>query len=647
MQRCATIDVVVDEPSPRRTVDDRTDAALVVAVRAGDRDAFAVLFSRWFDRVYDVARNIVRSPDTAADVAQDTFIAAWERLDRLEQVDSFGGWLLRIARNRALDRLEREGRSRPQEGETVSDLVDAGASSPVAAGRTGDPSELVTAADRDGLIAAAAVALGERDASLLDLHLRHGLTPAEIADELGVTANNAHQLLFRLRNRLGTAIGAYVLWHRGRPQCPTLAGLVGTDFDAASMTVIERHRGNCDDCTRRRAVLVAPEQLFSAAPVLIAPVVLRDRVLSGLAHAGVPAPAPSAPGPATASPPAAPPPPAGPTPTEGTTPTDTAPPIAAVTAADPTAPQPRAIGDGASIPPGDAVDSAASRRRIAVLAAVLLLLVIGGATVALATHRTADTTGQLALDGTPPTTDPTAVSGASPTTPRSGSAGTTALGALEARADHRLLRGHRAVDDGARRRTHRGHPAAGRRTAGSHVATDCRPQHQSADRASRRHGATHHRPAGTGDHGPARRAGHHAAATGHHRAAAATAGPTGTEHRAVLARFEPAGRDLPQPERFATTLPMDDDRRHGGHAHLRRLTAHRGGNGSVRRVRRHRFDRPTHRHGPRGHRHRVAHGRLTAVDAPSLPASPCVVGPGIRDRGRNDRGRAGVGDSPG
>ena len=393
-----------------------------------------MLFSRWFDRVYDVARNIVRSPDTAADVAQDTFIAAWERLDRLEQVDSFGGWLLRIARNRALDRLEREGRSRPQEGETVSDLVDAGASSPVAAGRTGDPSELVTAADRDGLIAAAAVALGERDASLLDLHLRHGLTPAEIADELGVTANNAHQLLFRLRNRLGTAIGAYVLWHRGRPQCPTLAGLVGTDFDAASMTVIERHRGNCDDCTRRRAVLVAPEQLFSAAPVLIAPVVLRDRVQSGLARAGVPAPAPSAPGPATASPPAAPTPPAGPTPTEGTTPTDTAPPIAAVTAADPTAPQPRAIGDGVAVPPGDAVDPAASRRRIAVLAAVLLLLVIGGATVALATHRTADTTGQLALDGTPPTTDPTAVSGGSPTTPRSGSAGTTALGALEAPA---------------------------------------------------------------------------------------------------------------------------------------------------------------------------------------------------------------------
>ena len=53
----------------------------------------------------------------------------------------------------------------------------------------------------------AVLALGPRDASLVDLQMRHGLTPAEIADELGVTPNAAHQQLFRMRERLGNAVG--------------------------------------------------------------------------------------------------------------------------------------------------------------------------------------------------------------------------------------------------------------------------------------------------------------------------------------------------------------------------------------------------------------------------------------------------------
>lgn len=268
--------------------DDRSDAALVAAVRNGDRDAYGVLFERWFNGVYDVARNIVRNPETAADVAQDTFIAAWERLDRLENVDAFGGWLLRSARNRALDRLERDGRSRPQADDVVTGLHDRGAPDLVGSRRTLDPEAISAGHDRDGLIAAAAVALGERDASILDLHLRHGLTPAEIATELGVTPNNAHQLLFRMRNKLGDAIGAYVLWHRGRPACATLRSGVASVFDADTFATVERHRRKCDECTQRRAALVAPEQLFSAAPLLVAPLLIRTSVRDAVQSAGVP-----------------------------------------------------------------------------------------------------------------------------------------------------------------------------------------------------------------------------------------------------------------------------------------------------------------------------------------------------------------------
>jgi RNA polymerase sigma factor (sigma-70 family) len=278
--------------------DERDDAALVLAVREGDPEAFGVLFDRWFDRVYDVARNIVRDPDTAADVAQDTFISAWERLDRLDRIESFGGWLLRIARNRALDVLERQGRSSTQASETVTGLHDHGLPDLVGSRRELDVAEISATRDRDALLRAATVALGERDASILDLHLRHGLSPAEIADELGITPNNAHQLLFRMRNKLGEAVGAVVLWRRGNPACDELAALVmaadanhtivSSTFDRPTFEMIERHRKTCATCTERRAALLAPEQLFSAAPILSVPLLLRARVLDHLRDAGVP-----------------------------------------------------------------------------------------------------------------------------------------------------------------------------------------------------------------------------------------------------------------------------------------------------------------------------------------------------------------------
>ncbi|MEM8620230.1 MAG: sigma-70 family RNA polymerase sigma factor [Actinomycetota bacterium] len=272
----------------------RSDAQLVIDARDGDSGAFGELFERWFDRVYDVARNVVRNDDTAADVSQDVFIAAWERLGRLDNPEAFGGWILRISRNRALDRLRKDGRARPEGDDVVTGMHDAGSPDAVlgradARAAGADPGEAVGAVERDELVGAAAVALGERDASLLDLHLRHGLTPAEIADEMGIEPNTAHQQLFRMRDRLGNAIGALLLWHRGNPQCTRLAAVLpdGGRFDAKLLRTIERHRKQCDECSNRRKAMVAPHTLFSAMPIAAVPMLLRSRVADGLRAAGI------------------------------------------------------------------------------------------------------------------------------------------------------------------------------------------------------------------------------------------------------------------------------------------------------------------------------------------------------------------------
>jgi RNA polymerase sigma factor (sigma-70 family) len=262
------------------------DVELVEAARTGDPVAFGRLFDRWFDRTYDVAWHIVRNRDTAAEIAQDSFLAAWQQLPTLRQPASFGGWVLRIARNRSLHRLERERRSVPSDHDTVAGVVD----------RRADPDDDLAAGladrERDQLVWAAAAALGERDASLLDLHLRHELSAAAIAEELDTSTNNVHQLLHRLRGRLAGAIRSWVLWRDGRAQCDGLAQALGrasiTRFGPEAVRVISAHAADCEVCGEAQKAVLAPEALFAAVPVVVAPVALKAQVAAGLMQAGVP-----------------------------------------------------------------------------------------------------------------------------------------------------------------------------------------------------------------------------------------------------------------------------------------------------------------------------------------------------------------------
>ena len=91
----------------------------------------------------------------------------------------------------------------------------------------------------------AAEALGERDSEVLDLTLRQGMTPAEIADVIGTNRNAANQMVHRARTRLKDAVCARVLWRRGRPECGDLADALaaaGVDgFGADAVVHLGKH----------------------------------------------------------------------------------------------------------------------------------------------------------------------------------------------------------------------------------------------------------------------------------------------------------------------------------------------------------------------------------------------------------------------
>ena len=90
-----------------------TDARLVDKARRGDTDAFGTLAQRYERRVLKVIRRFMPDHDLAMDLAQDTFLKAFDRLDQFDPSRRFGPWLFRIAVNTTYDHLrkiKRKGR---------------------------------------------------------------------------------------------------------------------------------------------------------------------------------------------------------------------------------------------------------------------------------------------------------------------------------------------------------------------------------------------------------------------------------------------------------------------------------------------------------------------------------------------------------
>ncbi len=83
----------------------QSDAWMVEFARRGDHEAFAVLVRRYERKLVRVLTRLVREPEQARDLAQETFWRVYTRLDRFDTGRRFGPWLFRIGVNLGLDWL--------------------------------------------------------------------------------------------------------------------------------------------------------------------------------------------------------------------------------------------------------------------------------------------------------------------------------------------------------------------------------------------------------------------------------------------------------------------------------------------------------------------------------------------------------------
>ena len=89
----------------------REDTTLVSETLAGNQLSFQLLIERYQERIFGLVRHYTKSAVEIEDIAQETFIKAFRRLDSFQHQSTFSTWLYRIAVNTALDFLKRTGRS--------------------------------------------------------------------------------------------------------------------------------------------------------------------------------------------------------------------------------------------------------------------------------------------------------------------------------------------------------------------------------------------------------------------------------------------------------------------------------------------------------------------------------------------------------
>jgi RNA polymerase sigma-70 factor (ECF subfamily) len=89
------------------------DAWLVERARHGDHQAFAVLVRRYERKLIRVLSRLVREPEQARDLAQETFWRVYVRLDRFDTSRRFGPWLFRVGVNLGLDWLRSSKNEQP------------------------------------------------------------------------------------------------------------------------------------------------------------------------------------------------------------------------------------------------------------------------------------------------------------------------------------------------------------------------------------------------------------------------------------------------------------------------------------------------------------------------------------------------------
>jgi RNA polymerase sigma-70 factor (ECF subfamily) len=180
-----------------------TDEQLVRKSQQDDERAFGELVSRYESKVYSLALKMVRNPEDAEDVLQDTFLRAYRGIKSFKGNSTFSTWIYRITANSALMRL----RKRQLPTVSIDDADEREAPINIADWAPG-PVEQMLNQETQAAMTEAIEALPPEFRQVFVLRDIEELSNAEVADilDLSVAAvkSRLHRARLKVRNRLAT-----------------------------------------------------------------------------------------------------------------------------------------------------------------------------------------------------------------------------------------------------------------------------------------------------------------------------------------------------------------------------------------------------------------------------------------------------------
>ncbi|HUR01349.1 MAG TPA: sigma-70 family RNA polymerase sigma factor [Nonomuraea sp.] len=230
----------------------------------GTVEGAAKLYDAYAERLHDYACSLTGERDAAADSVHDALVTAHGCVYRLKEPGRLGAWLYALTRFQAAARLAH------RTGSAKSDSL------PLPVFDEPEDPELAQ------LVHEALGELRNNEREVLELSLRHGLTPAEVGAVLGLTSRQAVARLGRARDHLENAAAAVILARIGRAHCPDLSAMLDS-WEGPLTPLLRRrlsgHISGCEVCTEGRHRQVAAARLLDMVPVAFPPISLRRRVV--------------------------------------------------------------------------------------------------------------------------------------------------------------------------------------------------------------------------------------------------------------------------------------------------------------------------------------------------------------------------------
>ena len=185
------------------------DRELVRSAQRGDAQAFRRLVEKYQRRVYQLALGMLKDPDDAMDISQETFVRVHRYLPSFKGDSSFFTWTYRIAMNLCLDAQRKRGRVERVDAEEGDEAEIEAAMDPPSHALAG-PQRQALNEELKGKIEEALSTLSENHRAILLLREMEGLSYEELAKVLGIRKGTVMSRLFHARLKMQNKLREYL-----------------------------------------------------------------------------------------------------------------------------------------------------------------------------------------------------------------------------------------------------------------------------------------------------------------------------------------------------------------------------------------------------------------------------------------------------